>query len=214
MARRLFAKEIKGVIFDLDGTLTKPVIDFKRLRSRLGVPPGTDIIDFAKQRPTEEEKKTAWDIIEDEERIGTSLLELNPGALELLQFLQTKRIRQGIVTRNSPVAVQHFLSYLSQHMPPPFDPILTRDFAGGFKPSPAPIHHICEGWGISTDQVIMVGDSIDDMLSGHRAGAYTMLLRQDVNQKIWQDPSVQCLMDRLDEAISHIEESIQHAESI
>lgn len=38
------------------------------------------------------------------------------------------------------------------------------------KPDPAPILHICTEWGFDPAQVVTVGDSIDDMLAGKRAG--------------------------------------------
>lgn len=42
----------------------------------------------------------------------------------------------------------------------------------------------------------MVGDSIDDMLAGYRAGAGTILIRSDVNQHIEDIPETDCCVNR------------------
>lgn len=55
------------------------------------------------------------------------------------------------------------------------DPIVTRTFKPP-KPHPAGIHHIADTWGMSTGEMIMVGDSIDDMMAGRKAGTKTVLL--------------------------------------
>jgi len=54
-------------------------------------------------------------------------------------------------------------------------PIITRKYKPN-KPHPAAILHIAQEWGIPTSEMLMVGDSIDDMLAGNRAGARTVLL--------------------------------------
>lgn len=57
---------------------------------------------------------------------------------------------------------------------------MTRDFRPP-KPDPAGILHIAETWGLTGSDVIMVGDSLDDMTAGHRAGAATVLLVNEHN---------------------------------
>ena len=38
---------IKGVIFDMDGTMTVPILDFKEMRRRVGIPNTADILMYA-----------------------------------------------------------------------------------------------------------------------------------------------------------------------
>lgn len=66
-----------------------------------------------------------------------------------------------------------------------FSPIITRDFRPP-KPDPAGILHIASEWQLSdgANSLIMVGDSIDDMTAGYRAGAATVLLVNDVNRHL------------------------------
>lgn len=63
-----------------------------------------------------------------------------------------------------------------------FSPIITREFRPP-KPHPAGILHIAERWDLENraDDLIMVGDSVDDMTAGFRAGAATVLLVNEVN---------------------------------
>ena len=46
---------VRGVIFDMDGTLTvHAAINFNRMRERLAVPPGECLLSFAVRQQTEE----------------------------------------------------------------------------------------------------------------------------------------------------------------
>ena len=47
----------------------------------------------------------------------------------------------------------------------------------------------------------MVGDSIDDMTAGHRAGAVTVLLANDVNRELVDHEHTDLVVERLDELI-------------
>nr|VVV79969.1 unnamed protein product [Nymphaea colorata] len=47
-----------------------------------------------------------------------------------------------------------------------FDPALSREFHP-YKPDPAPLLSICSVWGVRPDEVIMVGDSLRDDVSGY-----------------------------------------------
>lgn len=60
---------IGGVIFDMDGTLTVPVLNFAEMRSRLGLSRGTDILPAVLNMPVEEREK-AMEIIKEMEEEG------------------------------------------------------------------------------------------------------------------------------------------------
>ena len=62
-------RAIKGVIFDMDGTLTIPVLNFNEMRARLGLPQGTDIL-AAVANMGAEERERAMEIIEECEEEG------------------------------------------------------------------------------------------------------------------------------------------------
>lgn len=106
-------------------------------------------------------------------------MELMPGADKVARLLDENNVPRGLITRNVLGSVHHLHSKFFSHKP--FDPALARCFTP-VKPSPAALLHICECWGISTDEAVMVGDSAkDDIVSGNAAGALTILI--DVERK-------------------------------
>lgn len=62
--------------------------------------------------------------------------------------------------------------------------MLTRDFEGGFKPSPAPLLHAAQRWGVEGADLLMVGDSRDDLEAGAAAGAATALVLNTRNTEL------------------------------
>ena len=57
----------------MDGTLTVPVLNFLEMRTRLGLPPGTDILP-AVQCMTADERERAMQIIEQFEEEGKCIV--------------------------------------------------------------------------------------------------------------------------------------------
>lgn len=70
-ARHLYStiRRIKGVIFDMDGTLTIPVLNFLEMRTRLGLSRSVDILPTVMSMPAEERER-AMKIIEEMEEEG------------------------------------------------------------------------------------------------------------------------------------------------
>ncbi|CAI0436879.1 unnamed protein product, partial [Linum tenue] len=176
---------IRGVVFDMDGTLTVPTIDFPAMhnavlgedeyrRIKAENPTGIDILHHIQSWSPDRQRK-AYEIIVDYERQGSDRLQIMPGAAELCGFLDSKKIRMGLITRNFKEAVDIFHSRFGRS----FSPALSREFRP-CKPDPAPLLHICSEWGVQPDEVIMIGDSLqDDVVCGKRAGAFTCLLDEE-----------------------------------
>lgn len=76
-ARHLYSviRGIKGVIFDMDGTLTIPVLNFTEMRTRLGLSQGIDILPAVMRMPAADQDR-AMKIIQELEEEGTQLLRL------------------------------------------------------------------------------------------------------------------------------------------
>ncbi|KAK2643792.1 hypothetical protein Ddye_018987 [Dipteronia dyeriana] len=173
---------LRGVVFDMDGTLTVPVIDFAAMyRAVLGEheykrikaesPSGIDILHHI-ERWSPDKQRSAYQAIADYERQGLDRLQIMPGAAELYGFLDSKKIRRGLITRNVKEAVDLF----HQRFGITFSPALSREFRP-YKPDPAPLLHICSMWQVQPNEVMMVGDSLrDDVACGKGAGAFTCLL--------------------------------------
>eukprot|EP00879_Flechtneria_rotunda_P019666 GHRR01020664.1.p2 GENE.GHRR01020664.1~~GHRR01020664.1.p2 ORF type:complete len:143 (+),score=52.59 GHRR01020664.1:147-575(+) len=57
VTQNLQGKVIRGVVFDMDGTLTVPVIDFQYMCQCAGVGPTGDILDVIKTFPPEQQRQ-------------------------------------------------------------------------------------------------------------------------------------------------------------
>ena len=163
---------IRGIIFDMDGTLTECKIDFRGLRETLGVPVGADIITWVNNNMTGQARAEAETIIQEFESRGMDAVELQAGIDELLDACRSRGVRTAIATRNSKASVDAILKRLRNNH---FDPIVTRDYEFR-KPDPRVALTICSGWGLAPDEVLFVGNSEDDILTGRGAGCQTCLV--------------------------------------
>eukprot|EP00013_Stygamoeba_regulata_P027575 CAMPEP_0177654254 /NCGR_PEP_ID=MMETSP0447-20121125/14215_1 /TAXON_ID=0 /ORGANISM="Stygamoeba regulata, Strain BSH-02190019" /LENGTH=240 /DNA_ID=CAMNT_0019157853 /DNA_START=110 /DNA_END=832 /DNA_ORIENTATION=+ len=170
-------KSIKGVIWDLDGTLTVPYLDFALMRRKIGVPTGDVLKVIETFEPERREKAHA--IIKEWEEDGRRNMKLQPGVASLIDSLREADVRQAIVTRNNAETLEHFLD--SFEFAECFEPALSREFTP-CKPAPHPALHVCSAWEVDPSRVLFVGDGVDDMLCGHAAGNITALLLNDHNR--------------------------------
>uniref|UniRef100_A0A7S2XQY9 Phosphoglycolate phosphatase n=1 Tax=Attheya septentrionalis TaxID=420275 RepID=A0A7S2XQY9_9STRA len=168
---------LRGVVFDMDGTLTVPNLGFEEMYRRCGVPLDQDILQ-AVQEMDEADAARAHRVIEEMEHEGRQTLQLMPGAAELGQWLTHHQLPMALVTRNTNRTVEAFCSQLwPPHMP--FSLTISRDGGHTAKPDPAALHHIAKHWSIDlpTKSLLMVGDSpSNDVVFGKAAGVSTVLL--------------------------------------
>jgi HAD superfamily hydrolase (TIGR01509 family) len=162
-------RPLHAVAFDLDSTLTRPYLDFKKLRRRLNLPEG-DILQWLDQLPPPE-KRQAHAIIEAFEQDGVENVEWNDSAQETLQAIHSMGLPLAIVTRNiraSLLAVCHRLRI-------DVDVLVAREDAPP-KPDPACLHFTAARLGTPISRLLMVGDYRHDTDAGRAAGAMTVLL--------------------------------------
>ena len=109
------AAEIKGVIFDMDGTLTVPVLDFGKLRRILGLSPREDILD-AVSKMEEAQKAHAKKLIEEFEAEGRQQFQLQSDIVQLLELIVSCDVKLALVTRNSQESVDFFMGRLEKEI--------------------------------------------------------------------------------------------------
>ena len=170
----------KGLIFDMDGTLTVPTLDFAAMREEIGIPDG-DLAHAILEMP-EPERSRAWGIIERHERQALDRLKLQDGCAEFLAECRRRSIRLGLLTRNAPSIVEE----LCRRFGLTFDAVLTRDFPF-IKPHPEPILHILRQWGLPPHEVLMVGDYVHDITCGREAGTRTCFFHNPGSQDWGRD---------------------------
>lgn len=191
MAKRLASAmrpTLRGVIFDMDGTLTVPNLDFAAMYERCNVPLSEDLLAAISAMPSDE-KAAANAVIDEMEAEGRRTLQLNEGALELAGWLHRHGVPTAIVTRNTAVTVDHLHSQLWEPAGlPPLDPALSRDDPIPDKPDPAALHLIAEKWGVELGpELLMIGDSPSkDVVFGKAAGISTALV--DSGRRFLESP--------------------------
>jgi HAD superfamily hydrolase (TIGR01509 family) len=164
------AAMIRGVIFDLDGTLADSQLDFDAMRREMELPSGLPILETVAGLSTADAAR-CQEILHRHELEGVERATLLPGAGELLSILKTRGMHLAIATRNSRRITQATLSKLSLAI----ELLLTRD-DGPVKPDPWPVRHACDVWQVQPREVVMVGDYRFDIDCGKSAGARTVLL--------------------------------------
>lgn len=155
---------IQAIIFDMDGTITRPNIDWKVLRERIGAVPGKTLIDHIESlAPAEAERANR--ILTETEMAACVHSELNEGAREMLDYLRGEGIRTALVTNNhregmSAVLEKHGLR---------FDLALSRD-DGILKPAADLIHKALEGLSARPEETLSIGDGRYDVEASALAG--------------------------------------------
>lgn len=173
---------IKSVIFDLDGTITAPFLDFELIRKEMGISDDAlSILEVLDEMPGAERQK-ALAILEYHEDLAADNSTLNAGARETLKALGQWRIKIGILTRNkrsNVIAVQqkHRLY---------FDAIYARE-DGPVKPHAHGVLHLCGLFGCGPAETLVVGDFIDDLTCARNAGAKAVLIKTHKNADLFTE---------------------------
>ncbi|SPO06585.1 related to HAD superfamily hydrolase [Cephalotrichum gorgonifer] len=238
------APALRGIVFDVDGTLCEPQTQmFSDMRSALSIPKSTDILVHIDSLPTPEQQESAHAALRAIETHYMRQQTPQPGLVTLMDYLESRGVRKGICTRNFDGPVHHLLDKFlggnggaravaeleGREVPAEvegeskedgtttegkgekFWPIVTREFNPP-KPHPAGILHIARSWGLvsatgepDASGLIMVGDSMDDMLAGHRAGAATVLISHADNGTVGGSGVVDLVIGRLDDLVGVLE---------
>lgn len=160
---------IGAVIFDMDGTITRPTLDFPGIRAEIGL--AEPLLENMLALPHGPARDRAFAILERHEEIAAGASELNDDVRDVLAFLAERTLPAALVTRNSRVSVKRVLE---KHRLG-FDVVVTREDAPA-KPRPEPLWLICERLGVAPARALMVGDFRLDIVAGRNAGTRTALL--------------------------------------
>ncbi|MFH0964178.1 MAG: HAD family hydrolase [Planctomycetota bacterium] len=158
---------LRAVLFDMDGTLTEPMLDFEAIRLEAGVPAGKPILEHLETVGSAERRRIE-EILERHEEEAARRSVLTDGATAILAMLKERGIRTGVITRNSRRSVDTMCATHGLA----FDVIMTRE-DGPVKPSAEPVLRACEALGVDPGETLMVGDYLFDVEAGRAAGART-----------------------------------------
>lgn len=208
---------------------------FAQMRSALGIPKSVDILEHIYSLATAEARASAMESVRAIERAAMASQRPQPGLAELMAYLERRGVRKAICTRNFDQPVHHLLTTFlpgsvfapivtREFRPPKPHPAGILHIARswgllGRRGGPEQPAAAAAGGAANTDggdvpvttdlpdasSLIMVGDSIDDMTAGRRAGAATVLLRNPANAHLSDHEHTDLVIERLDELVDVLE---------
>lgn len=181
---------IKLIVFDLDGTLINSLADLtdavNHTRTSFNMSALTEyevkecigegakrLVELALPGLSEAEVQVALQSFMDySSKHIVDKTELYPDVIATLSTLKKKGYILTVASNKNEPHCKEILRILNaDHY---FDAILGAESAAERKPSPAPILHLMKQFAVSAPETVMVGDSINDILSGKRAGVMTI----------------------------------------
>lgn len=166
---------IKGVLFDFDGTLTKPgALDFPAIKRSLGCPLDQPILEFIASEPPHRQARL-MEILGEQEDLSAESSLPNRGAEGCLQILKAREIPMAIFTRSTLKPIATALERFEGVTLDDFKVIITREMSLP-KPHPEGVIMAAVEMGISTEELLVVGDFSFDVIAAKRAGATAVLL--------------------------------------
>ena len=169
-------RTIRAILFDFDGTLTRPgSLDFQQLREELASPAGAPILEYIQGLPPDR-RRHCLNVLHRFEMEGADRSRPNEGAEELIRELQAMRLPLAVVSRNCRAAVVRALENFPSTGPSDFDVIISRDDDVLPKPHPDGIRLAARKMGVSAGETLVVGDFHFDIDAGLRAGSPTVFL--------------------------------------
>jgi len=171
---------LKAVLFDFDGTLTRPeTLDFSVIRNQLNCPADTPVLEFIYKIKLPAERDAARKKLDQFEMDAAIRSRPAGGAEQMIARLKSQGLLIGIISRNSRCSIERALENFKTTRAADFDLIISRDDPIPPKPSPDGILRAAQVLNVSADQILVVGDFIFDIQAGRRAGATTVFLNNN-----------------------------------
>ena len=172
---------IKGIIFDLDGTLIKLPINYEKIFEKLRIlfdtkdefkPLIPSIISKSNNDPVL--LQNAFDIICEEETKATNNFDVIDGTIDILTYLKKQNFELCLVTMQCKNAAKLALDKIQ--ISKFFTSIITRDDTNQRSEQ---IKKSLEKLSLIPENVLMVGDRIHDVHSAKQVGCYPILFNPD-----------------------------------
>ena len=164
---------LKAIFFDMDGTITRPYIDWKTLRQRVGVPEGMTIMAHIETLSGPEQSR-AERAVEEAETEAAERAELNPGAAALICGLRAHPLKLALITNNHRRAMHKVVDKFDLD----FDLLLSREDAP-LKPAPDLLLLALEKLRLQPQETCFIGDGRYDQMASEAAGIAYVHLAND-----------------------------------
>lgn len=170
-------KNMKGIIFDLDGTLADTQLNFAAMCREVGVAEGTPLLEYCNGLKDRHRASHIQKVIEEHELAGAHNAQWIDDAQTALNAFIAADIPLAIVTRNMRRAAQITIKKLSI----PIETVITREDCKP-KPDPEGLLKVAEHWRMQASDIIYVGDFKFDLLAAKNAGMMSCLKSNERNQ--------------------------------
>ena len=168
---------IDGVLFDFDGTLTRPgALDFSVIKRAIGCPDTLPVLEFMAGVTDERQRRAMAQQLDRFELEAAAVSEPNTGAEQMVAFIKKAGIPVGILTRNSRASVLRALDNFVGLGLADIDVVVTREDPVRIKPSGEGVLLAAGKMGVAPTHLLLVGDFDFDMQAGRRAGSLTAYL--------------------------------------
>jgi phosphoglycolate phosphatase len=164
------SNRVRGVVFDLDGTLVVEHLDYDAIRRELDFPSRTPLLEGIALLSAAQQQ-LAYDVLHRHEQAAALTAELNPGVEAFIKRLDARGVRRAVFSRNSRSAVTVVLERCGLR----FETVVARE-DGPHKPNPHGLRQICQQWRLPPYEVLMIGDYLYDVQAGVKAGVRTALV--------------------------------------
>lgn len=165
----------EAFLFDMDGTLIRMKLDFKKMRADLEDIIGNmegSILESISKIEDEKLRKKALEYIEDQEKEAADKSEIIDGSMECLKYLKERNIKIGIITRNNREST--LLSAKKTKILDFLDVIISRDDVERVKPDSMHIEIALEKLNSDSKKSIVVGDHYFEIEAGKKMGCLTV----------------------------------------
>jgi HAD superfamily hydrolase (TIGR01549 family) len=162
-------KHIKGVVFDLDGTLVSCDLCFQKMREVIGCPLEEDILTFVASLD-DKAQTIANRKIKDLELADAYAATWIDGAKQFIKLLASYSIPMAVITRNSREA--SLIKKNNNQIP--IDRIISREDAPA-KPDPTALISLAEEWQLAPNTLLYIGDYLYDIEIARNAGVQSAL---------------------------------------
>lgn len=214
---------LKAVIFDMDGTLIRTTIDFRKMNQGVaetllqhGLP--KDILDPSGKVNESIVRAYSYFKIHSHEGWAEALekdlnrvsLEVEmarvdesreiPGTADTLRYLRSKGIRTAVLTRGSRAYTEKAL--FAAGLDDKFEVVLCRDDhpLTEAKPNPLALRRVYVVLGLKGDECLFIGDHDTDLLCAQGAGSpFAAVLTGSFSVEMWEPLSPDVIMDSVAE---------------
>ena len=179
-------REVKLVLFDLDGVLVDSIdawhhvfndtltyfylkkVSKREFRKDFGAPIEHDMKKYFKGKTVKE----VVSVFVSNFKKSAVHVKLFPQSMYVLKNLKKKNVKTGLITNSTKPIVLTVLNDLK--LKEYFNVVVTMDDVRRRKPAPDMVLKACKKLKVSPKNTILIGDTINDILAGKRAGCITI----------------------------------------